>query len=71
MLIVRYGLVRQVESARLRLRRELGRTLRCLGPGNLNDWLRNQVQSENSPDGRYRRALQQLGGYPEWKSEEI
>ncbi|MGQ9684559.1 MAG: hypothetical protein ACUVX9_18705, partial [Anaerolineae bacterium] len=65
------GLRRQVEAARLRLLRELGRTLRCLSPGPLDATFRQQVQREGSLDGRYHRALQLLGGYPHWTPEQV
>ena len=65
------GLRRQIDSARRRLLRELARTLRTLGDGDLNDVFRNQVQREASSDGRYRRALVLLGGYPTWQTEDI
>ena len=67
----RTALERQVEGARLRLRRELGRTLRCLGFGNLNELFRKQVKLENTSEGRYQKALRRLGNYPIWSSEEI
>jgi len=65
------SLCRQLEAARRRLMRELGRTLRCLGDGDLNELLRRQVKRESRPDGRYHRALKLLGGYPTWHSEDI
>jgi len=65
------NLRRQLDAARRRLTRELGRTLRCLGDGDLNELLRQQVQRESRPDGRYHRALKLLGGYPIWGSEDI
>jgi hypothetical protein len=65
------SLGRQVEAAQRRLRRELGRTLRCFGEGDLNDILRRQVQREAGSDGRYHQALRLLGGYPEWRPEDI
>jgi hypothetical protein len=70
-LTVREGLENQVKGASLRLRRELGRTLRCLGSDNLNDYFRKQVRAENSLEGRYHQALRRLGQYPEWTVEEI
>jgi len=56
----------QLAAARLRLIKELGRTLRCVGPGDLNRILRKQIESEASSEGRYHRALNSLGGYPHW-----
>lgn len=65
------GLRQQVEAARRRLRRELGRTLRCLDSGDLNEILHAQIRREKGPSGRYHRALQLLGGYPRWTPEEL
>jgi len=65
------SLRRQLEAARRRLMREVGRTLRCLGDGDLNELLRKQVQRESRPSGRYHRALKLLGGYPTWHSEDV
>mgnify|MGYP001111364006 CR=1 FL=1 len=65
------NLRRQLEAAQRRLLRELGRTLRCLGDGDLNGLLRRQVGRESRPDGRYRQALKLLGGYPTWRSEDV
>ncbi len=56
----------QLTAARLRLIKELGRTLRCVGPGDLNRILRKQIESEDSAEGRYHRALKRLGSYPQW-----
>jgi len=61
----------QVEAARYRLKRELGRTLRCLGTGDLNALFRRQVQRESASDGRYHQALRQLDGYPVWTDTEV
>ncbi|MBC7234304.1 MAG: hypothetical protein H5T69_00565 [Chloroflexi bacterium] len=65
------ALRRQVEAARRRLMRELGRTLRCLGRGDLNDVFRAQVRRESRADGRYHTALERLGGYPVWEPEDV
>jgi stalled ribosome alternative rescue factor ArfA len=65
------NLRRQVEAARYRLLRELGRTLRCIGTGDLNALFRQQVQRDSHQDGRYHRALNKLGGYPVWTDTEI
>ena len=65
------GLTRQVEAARRRLLRELGRTLRCTDNGDLTDAFRKAVQREKSADGFYRQALRLLGSYPSWSPEEV
>ena len=65
------ALRRQVEAARRRLMRELGRTLRCLNHGDLNAVLRRLLQREPRRDGRYHTALELLGGYPTWKAEDL
>ena len=65
------NLRRQLEAARHRLLRELGRTLRCLGDGNLDRLFREQVKREKRTDGRYHQALKLLQGYPPWTSEEV
>ena len=65
------GLRRQVEAARLRLLRELGRTLRCYGSGDLNAILRKRLEVEPENTGRFRRALAQLGCFPQWTPEEL
>lgn len=56
----------QVVAARQRLLKELGRTLRCSQPGNLNATFRKHVEAEGSVGARYSRALELLKGYPEW-----
>ena len=65
------NLQRQLDAARRRLMRELGRTLRSFGQGDLNALFRHQVARESRSDGRYHRALRLLGGYPTWHSEDI
>lgn len=64
------ALDRQVEAARLRLLRELGRYLVSLGhgTGDLNGVLYRQLQREDiASRDRLERALKLLGGqYPEW-----
>jgi hypothetical protein len=65
------GLERQLESATLRLRRELGRTLRCFGIGELNDYFRKQIRQETKEDGRYHQALRRFGNYPIWSADEV
>ena len=59
----------QREAARWRLLRELARTLRCLGSRDLNATFRRYVEQESRLDGRWHRALQLLGGYPQWPAE--
>ncbi|MBI4024096.1 MAG: hypothetical protein HY360_03890, partial [Verrucomicrobia bacterium] len=59
----------QLEAARTRLLRELGRTLRCVGSGELNTLLEKQVEKETSSVDRYHRALDLLGGYPTWPAD--
>jgi SNF2 family DNA or RNA helicase len=56
----------QIEAARSRLLKELGRTLRCIGSGDLNAVLRKQIERESHSDERYHRAIELLGGYPAW-----
>jgi len=60
----------QLEAARARLRRELGRTLRCIGNGDLSLLLAQQAARENRADGRYRRAQRLLGTQPAWSDDE-
>jgi len=52
---------RQLDAARQRLTRELGRTLRCFADGDLRRVFEAQLQREQSTDGRYHQALQLLG----------
>lgn len=61
----------QVAAARLRLVRELGRFLACvgLGTGDLNRVLHQLVSRETSTRSRLMQALERLGGYPNWTSE--
>lgn len=63
------NLCRQSDAARFRLRRELARTLRCLGSGDLNALLDGQMHGR--PDGRYAQAYRLLGGYPDWTFADI
>jgi len=65
------NLQRQLDAARRRLMRELGRTLRCMGDGDLDSLFHKQVQREPSQDGRYHHALRLLGGYPTWTGEDL
>ena len=56
----------QIEAARNRLLKELGRTLRCIGSGDLNAVLRKQIERESQPNERYHRVIELLGRYPAW-----
>lgn len=64
------NLRQQMDAVRRRLMRELWRTLRCLGSGDLNTFLHKQVQSKTSPERRYHRAIKLLNGFPKWTQEE-
>jgi len=70
---MRAGLERQLEAARLRLIQELGRYVKCFDPGtdDLNDSLYRQSSRDITGAPRLRRALERLGGYPEWDAEMI
>ena len=59
------------KHTRKRLRRELARTLRCAGPGDLRRLLREQLKREDRPDGRYHQAVRALGGPPYWEAEDV
>jgi superfamily II DNA/RNA helicase len=61
----------QTAACRSRLLRELARNLRCLGTGDLNTIFRDQLRRETETDGRHRRALHLLGGFPNWSPEEV
>jgi hypothetical protein len=67
----RAALERQAEAAQLRLQRELGRFLSCLGFGtdDLNGGLYQELSRDIATSERLRRVLEQLGGYPDWDSE--
>lgn len=64
----REELERQREAARLRLHRELGRYLVCLGQGtaDLNVVLHQQMLRDIASAERLKQCLDRLGGYPEW-----
>ena len=64
------NLERQVQAARLRLRRELARTLRCIGAGDLNELFQAQLKREANKGGRFSKARTLLGSYPAWTQEE-
>jgi hypothetical protein len=67
------ALIRQVEAARLRLTRELGRYLVCLdeGTGDLNDILHRQISRDLQGAARLRECYERLGGYPQWDAEAL
>lgn len=65
------SLHRQIEAARLRLIRELGRYLVCLD-GNideLNEILAKQMSRDIASARRLRKCIDLHGGYPEWSDE--
>jgi hypothetical protein len=66
-----HGVANQLEAARLRLLRELGRTLRCLGTGDLGTLFQGQLNRDTRAEGRYRKAFQLLGGITTWPSDEL
>lgn len=65
------NLRRQTEAARLRLQRELGRYLVCLdaGSADLNTVLYRQMSRDIASAARLNKALERLGGYPQWSAE--
>jgi superfamily II DNA or RNA helicase len=66
------ALQRQTDAARLRLLRELGRYLMCLGAGtaDLNGVLYQQLNRDIATAQRLQRCLDRLGGnYPEWPDD--
>src|SRR5207245_2092081 len=64
------GLASQIEAARLRLIRELGRYLVCFGDSSdLNYTLQAQANRDTATAARLRECLQRLGGYPNWTGE--
>lgn len=65
----RAGLDSQLKAARIRLLRELGRTLACLGE-DLGSVFRTQLGREQAEDGRYHQARRLLGGFPTWPEHE-
>jgi len=64
----REGLDRQILAARLRLQRELGRYLACLGEGtsDLNALLHRQMTRDIASAQRLKKCLEKLEGYPDW-----
>jgi len=71
----REGLKRQVEAARIRLQRELGRYLVCVGEGasDLNQVMYRAMKNDTSTAARLRECMKKLTGspdrYPEWPDE--
>jgi len=65
------SLQRQREAARLRLLRELGRYLVCLGEGvsDLNGILYHQMSRDIASAQRLKQCLDKLGDYPDWPTE--
>lgn len=59
---------RQIQAARLRLKRELGRYLVCVNPGtsDLNEVLYQQMSRDIASAQRLKQCLEKLGGYPDW-----
>ena len=68
----RDGLENQLDAARRRLQRELGRYLVCLGAttAELNEHLHRQLaRTDLSGVARLKEAFDRLGGFPEWPAE--
>jgi superfamily II DNA or RNA helicase len=67
----RDALSRQVDAARLRLQRELGRFLVCLtgSADDLNNTFHEQMTRDIAGAKRLRRSFDSLGGYPVWTDE--
>ena len=67
----RDGLKRQLEAARLRLRRELGRYLMCVAPlaADLNGVFHHQMIRDIASAHRLKQCYEKLGGYPEWPAD--
>ncbi len=62
------ALTSQINAARLRLIRELGKYLVCLGASTdeLNDSLYKQMSRDIASARRLQKCIDMLGGYPEW-----
>jgi hypothetical protein len=62
---------RQVEAARLRLQKELGRYLVCFSKSttDLNKALYSQMSRDIATAQRLDQCMKRLGGYPEWSAE--
>ena len=69
----RRALDRQVEAARLRLTRELGRYLVCVGEGtgDLNGVLHRQISRDLQGAARLRECYDRLGEYPKWDAQAL
>ena len=67
----RAGLERQISAARLRLLKELGRYLACLGEGaaDLNGLFHRQMSRDIASAQRLKKCLDRLGEYPDWSSD--
>ncbi|MFH1072611.1 MAG: helicase-related protein, partial [Nanoarchaeota archaeon] len=66
------ALEQQLSAARLRLQKELGRYLACLGFGtsDLNNVLYQQMTRDIATAQRLRKCIEKFGGkYPEWPQE--
>lgn len=65
------SLDRQLQAARLRLQRELGRYLICLGAtgGDLNPVFHEQMSSGMARAERLKQCWERLGCYPDWSVE--
>lgn len=59
---------REIQAARKRLQRELGRYLLCVDPnaGDLNQVLYEQIQRSGPMAVRLQKCLDRLRGYPQW-----
>jgi hypothetical protein len=64
----REGLEQQVQAARLRLEKELGRHLACLqsGTDDFGELLYDQINRDIATSQRLKQCLEKLGGYPQW-----
>jgi phage terminase Nu1 subunit (DNA packaging protein) len=62
---------RQVDAARLRLQKEIGRYLVCYGKttANLNNVWYSQMSRDIATAQRLEECRKRLGGYPEWPAE--
>lgn len=65
------ALANQLNAARLRLIRELGKYLVCLGASTdeLNDTLYKQMSRDIGSARRLQKCIDMLDGYPEWHLE--
>jgi len=63
------ALASQLNAARLRLLRELGKYLVCLGASTdaLNESLFRQMSRDIASARRLQKCIDKLGGYPEWR----